>query len=92
MVKPSKFVSDESLLPFVQDAGGSTALIEALKDGTDAFADLWNRDRRCVFFFPGGLPTLRTKSQSAKELDGDANPASCELHSPTTSDESLPVP
>ena len=55
MVKASEFVAGEPLLAFVQDAGGNTASVGAMQDGTDAFADLRYRDRWGPFFSPAGL-------------------------------------
>ena len=61
MVKASKFVANESLLAFVMDAGGNTALTGASENATDAFANLLNRDCRCPFFFPDVLQSLKTR-------------------------------
>jgi len=55
VVKASKFVAYESLLSFVVDAGGNTALTDASEYAADAFANLLNRDRWCPFFSPAGL-------------------------------------
>jgi hypothetical protein len=63
MIKAGEFVANEPLLSFVQDSGVSTASVGAVQDGTDAFADLWNRDRRCPFFFPAGLLLPKTTWQ-----------------------------
>ncbi len=63
MVKAGEFVAFEPLLSFVQDAGVSTASVDAVQDGTDAFADLRHCDRRCPFFFPAGLLLPKTMWQ-----------------------------
>ena len=63
MVKASEFVANEPLLAFVQDVGVNTASVSAVQDGTDAFADLLHRDRRCPFFFPAGFLLPRTTWQ-----------------------------
>ena len=63
MIKASEFISSEPLLAFVQDAGVNTASVSVVQDGTDAFADLWDGDRRCPFFSPAGLPSPRTTWQ-----------------------------
>ena len=63
MVKASEFVAHEPLLAFVLDPGENTASVNAVQDGTDAFADLLHRDRWCPFFFPAGLPLPKTKWQ-----------------------------
>ena len=55
MVKASELVARETLLSFVPDAGGCTALTVSLKDGADTFAYLLNCDGRCYFFSHDGL-------------------------------------
>ncbi len=55
MVKASELVANETLLSFVPDAGGYTALTSSLKDGADAFAYLLDSNRWRYFFFLDGL-------------------------------------
>ena len=63
MVEASEFVANEPLLAFVLDAGGNTASMHAVQDGTDAFSDLRHCDRRGPFFFPAGLLSPKTTWQ-----------------------------
>ena len=48
-------ITPESELAFASDAGGDSVSTEAMKDGTDAFADLRHGDRRGPFFSPPGF-------------------------------------
>ena len=61
MVQASKFAAFEALFALAGDARGNTASASSLKDRGNAFAKLLKRNRRCPFFFPDGLLSLRTK-------------------------------
>jgi len=60
VVKAGEFVACEPLFAFARNAGGRIAFARTVQDGTDAFADLWYRDRRGPLFFPVGLRSPKT--------------------------------
>ena len=61
VVQSGEFVSCESLFAFAGQARGSIASASLSHDSGEGFADLRNRNRRRVFFFPDGLPSPGTR-------------------------------
>ena len=51
-----EFVTLQALLAVVLDAGGCSAAAFAVEDLGDARAELWQREGRGPFFFPGAIP------------------------------------
>ena len=56
VVVAGEFVTLQALLAVVLDAGGCSAAACAVEDLGDAGAELWQRDGRGPFFFPGAIP------------------------------------
>src|SRR3990172_9968498 len=82
MVEAGELVSLQAASTFPGDARRSIALTGGVQQRRDPCADLRERHRRCVFFFPVVFPITRTTKPEGKAFDGDANQASCELGSP----------
>ena len=66
VIKSCQLVALKPTLAFSLDSSWCVASAGATQNLGETFADLWNRDCRCPFFFPAVPLARETKWQSAK--------------------------